>query len=472
MATDAADISPDQRPPVPGLSLRGRSVSRSSIALAGAVLVLSLVAFGLRLNAAEGSRARLSTDEHAYVRLGYDLYKDGTYGDPGMRNPLHWAPATPAMFALAGHLDPGHPLGDARHAGPDRTAQAVVGAATVIAVFGVAALLAGPWAGLAAALVLAVFPPAVLLGASFLSEPLGGFALALAALGLVWAFRGRRRRFAVAGGLLGFACLARADLLSAALLVPVGVALATSGRWRGERLARGAATLAGLLVVLAPWTVYASSQEHRLVPVTTGTGATSFVATYLPGNGTLFGAKQHLLPEACVVRPVLCRLRKRGHHPSAHAILVAVAQHRGPGRNSDVVLRDEAVKNLGRYGLRHPLSFGRMETGKLWRMWGSSFYGPRWRPQPAWLPWVHRGVVLVALLGMVAGVARSRDRRLALLAAVLVAATLLNVLFVAEARANARLVPVLIAAGTAGAVMAVRRGGRRPTTAARAPVPL
>jgi hypothetical protein len=113
-----------------------------------------------------------------------------------------------------------------------------------------------------------------------------------------------------------------------------------------------------------------------------------------------------------------------------------------------------------------------MEAGKLWRMWGSSFYGPRWRPQPAWIPWVHRGVVLVALLGMVVGIARSRDRRLALLAAVLVAATLLNVLFVAEARANARLVPVLIAAGTAGAVMALRRGGRRATTAARAPVPL
>jgi 4-amino-4-deoxy-L-arabinose transferase-like glycosyltransferase len=374
------------------------------------------------------------------------------------------------MFALASALDPGHPLGDTTSAGPDRTAQAVAGAATVLVVFGIAASLAGVWAGLAAALVLAVFPPAVLLGATFLTEPLGAFGLALAALALVWAFHGRRRRFVLAGALLGLACLVRADLLSAALLVPAGVALATPGRWRGERLVRAGATLAGLAVVLAPWTVYASTQERRFVPVTTGTGATSFVATYLPGHGTLFGAKRRLLGEACLQRPVLCRLQARGRHPSAHQILVAVAERRGPGRPIDVVLRDEAVRNLGRYGVRHPIAFTRMEAGKLWRMWGSAFYGPRWRPKPGYLAWVHRAVALAALAGILAGLARTRDRRLALLLAVLVAATLLNVFFVAEARANARLFPVLIAAGSAGAFLALRR--REPATPAdRAPAP-
>ena len=242
-------------------SLLRRGLIRREAAVAGALVVLTLLGLGLRLHAASGHRARLSTDEHAYVRLAYDLRTHGTYGDPGMANPLHWAPGAPALFALAAHLDPSHALGDASSVGPDRAAQAVVGALTVPVAFGVAALLAGPVAGLLAAGVLAVFPPAVLLSASFLSEPLGGFALALAALGLVWAFRGRAPRFLLAGGLLGLACLARADLLGAALLVPVGVVLATRGRWRADRLLRGAATLAGVLLVLAPWTIYASSRR-------------------------------------------------------------------------------------------------------------------------------------------------------------------------------------------------------------------
>jgi hypothetical protein len=92
--------------------------------------------------------------------------------------------------------------------------------------------------------------------------------------------------------------------------------------------------------------------------------------------------------------------------------------------------------------------------------------------------WLHRILVLLALAGAIAGLVRSGRRELALLLGVLVAATAVNVVFVAEARHAARLVPALFAVGAAGWALALRRpdadaatasdaGTRAPAAAAR-----
>ena len=47
-------------------------------------------------------------------------------------------------------------------------------------------------------------------------------------------------------------------------------------------------------LVLAPWTIYASSEEGRFIPVTKGSAAALFVGTYLPGGGTTIGMKEDL----------------------------------------------------------------------------------------------------------------------------------------------------------------------------------
>jgi hypothetical protein len=75
-------------------------------------------------------------------------------------------------------------------------------------------------------------------------------------------------------------------------------------------------------------------------------------------------------------------------------------------------------------------------------------------------------LVGLALAGALAGLAPARGRRaeLTLLLAPVVVATLVSAVFVAQARHNLRVLPLLTAAGAAGAVLAARgiRDARRP----------
>ena len=105
-------------------------------------------------------------------------------------------------------------------------------------------------------------------------------------------------RALAAGAALGVACLVRADVLLGALVLVAGVAVvAWRAAGRGPGLRAGAALLAGMLVLLAPWTVFASRRAHAFVPITDGGASTLFIATYLPGHGTIFGLKHALHAE-------------------------------------------------------------------------------------------------------------------------------------------------------------------------------
>jgi dolichyl-phosphate-mannose-protein mannosyltransferase len=421
---------------------------RRTLVVAALVAALVAAAGALRLEAAGDRTGHPSADERAYVRLAGDLRSTGSYGGPTTAHPLHWAPGAPALFALADALS-GHPASapriDTRAA---RRAQAVVGALTVGAAFALATLIAGAWAGLAAAVAVAFLPPMITATEHLTSEPLGAFAVTAALAAVAWAWnRGRAASFAVAGAALGVACLVRADVLLAALVLVPAIGLLRARRaGRRAGLAAGAATLAGLLVLVVPWSAWASAGEGTFVPITDGGASTLFVGTYLPGDGTMFGLKHALAREAVQVHPEirgrpLFRVRERD-------FLDAVAA-RHPGMPRDAAISVELHRNLRVYLLGHPVAFARMTARKLWRMWGFPFRGTFHRPRAS-TTWLHRALVALALAGLLAGLVRRRDPLLGLALVAIGVTTAVDVAFVAEARHAFRLLPALLAAGAAG----------------------
>ena len=129
--------------------------------------------------AANPTTSYQSADESAYGRLALNLAEDHRYGDPSrpVANTLHWPPGAPFLFGAAHEIAPS--------AGSDRTkdipaaywAQALVSTGTTAAAFLLALLLAGPWAGVAAAALVGFYPPLILATGEQLSEPLGAFLL-------------------------------------------------------------------------------------------------------------------------------------------------------------------------------------------------------------------------------------------------------------------------------------------------------
>ena len=129
---------------------------------------------------------------------------------------------------------------------------------------------------------------ALAVGPHQLSEPLGAFLLLAAFVALALALKRRQRRWYVAAGaLFGLAILTRTDLLPVPFLIAgVGGLIALIRTRELRSLIPPALLLGTAVVVLAPWTIYASSEEGRFIPVTKGSAAALFVGTYLPGGGT------------------------------------------------------------------------------------------------------------------------------------------------------------------------------------------
>jgi 4-amino-4-deoxy-L-arabinose transferase-like glycosyltransferase len=421
----------------------------------GALLAIVLIAAAaLRVEAAGDRPGHASADERAYVRLASDLRTSGNYGGPTMNHPFHWAPGAPALFAVADALS-GHPVGGRIDARAARRAQAVVGALTVAAAFALAALIAGAWAGVAAAVAVAFYPPMIDATTQLTSELLGALAVtaSLAAVGWAWS-RGRAAGFAAAGAAVGLACLVRADVLLAALVLgpAVGVLHARRAAWRAGVVA-GAATLLGVLAIVAPWSAWASRRERTFVPITDGGTTTLFVGTYLPGHGTIFGLKHALAREAMRVHPsirhkAVFRLREK-------VFLDAVAA-RHPRLSRDAAISAELHRNLRVYLLGQPAAFARMLASKTWRMWAFPFRGS-FRRVSATTIWLHRALVALALAGLLAGVIRPRSAILGLALLTLGVTAALDIAFVAEARHAFRLMPALVAAGAGGWALLANR---------------
>ena len=468
-------------------------------------LVLVTVAGGaLRTQAAATPTRYQSVDERAYARLARTLASRGHWGANEMRDPWRWSPAAPALFAVAHRLRPAV-RGDGRFDVPSAyPLQAAASTATIPAVYLLAALAAGPAAGIVAAGALAFYPPAIAASGELLTEPLGALGLTLALLAVALALRrpahgactapvalAAERATAAApspvrpaplallgaGLLLGICVVTRGDLilLPCALALVAGLVVHASGASRLRAAAAGALLVGGALVVLLPWSAFATRGAGRLVPVSTGGGSNLFVGTFLPGDGTMFGLKRELAGEARRRFPGLRAVRP-ANLPQLR-IIDAVAARR-PGMHRETALRREALENLRRYALGRPLAFGAMVARKQSRLWLGVTVGSHRRPR-APVQALHLALVACAAGGLLWGLTR-RPRVggpvLWLAAATLLYVGAVNAAFVAEARHNLPVMPVLLAGGAAGAAGAVgalggrlrawRSRGRSPSVAA------
>lgn len=164
--------------------------------------------------------------------------------------------------------------------------QAVIGAATCVVGALVAERLAGRWAGLAAGLLLAVYPNLVFHSGAILGETLfNGLFLAFLLVFLRWSDDpGRGRGVLVAAGvLLGAAVLVRP--ISLAVLPIVALAL-----WTRERDLRVALRTTGIvtLVVAAcivPWTIRNAIRMNAFVPISTNTGENLCIGNHPDADG-------------------------------------------------------------------------------------------------------------------------------------------------------------------------------------------
>jgi 4-amino-4-deoxy-L-arabinose transferase-like glycosyltransferase len=366
-----------------------------------------------------------------------------------MQSPTRWAPGAPVLFGVTARV---FGLGHRRQAFElpvARRVQLVLGTLTIVAAFALAALLAGPVAGLLAAAAVAAYPPLITIDHFQLTEPLAALLVLLAVAAI--AAGGGLRWAVLAGALLGLAVLTRADLL----LAPVAAALAL---WWAERSGRRAAALAGTaLVVVLPWSVFVSVNHGQVIPVSEGGPSNLFIGTYLPGHGTIVGFKRSLAPET------RRRFPEFRHVPAlkipAGNVLRAVAA-RNPGRAPDSSLLAESAHNFRKYALGDPLAFAAMTGGKVLRMWHRGFHSP----QPAVVA-AHLALLAAALAGLVLAL-RARVPAAAAIAAIAIWSTLDNAILVAEPRHNMPLMPALAAVGIAALTTRFlhlrRRSGRGP----------
>lgn len=418
----------------------------------------------------------MSQDARSYVNIAQSLARNGIYSGRGIPKPgsgpetrqarqsaktkaLHWPPATPYLFARAYQVAPGaHP------AGRDDTnvlhwTQFLVSTLTILAAFALGWALAGAWAGVAGAAVVALYPPLVWGPSTLLSEPLGALLVtaAFAALTLAWRTR-RRPWWALSGALFGGVLLTRTDLMFVPLVMAIFglIVLGNTVSWR-RGLQSAALLLVMVGVVLLPWTIYATKTANALVPVTTGGGSALFVGTYLPGNGSTFDMKYAMQDEIVRLHPSYA-----GRHYTkfpAKVVLDDVAARR-PDLERDAALSAAARENLRKYALGQPVAFAQMMAFKVAKMWSRYARGGADHTQNRWLT-LHLLIVAFSALGLLWGVVRRRDPAMVSILLGLGVATGVHTLAVAHGRYNLPLMPILIVAGAAGWAMALSEWRQR-----------
>jgi 4-amino-4-deoxy-L-arabinose transferase-like glycosyltransferase len=427
-----------------------------------AVIALTLLGGALRaVQSASPDLTNRSSDEKGYARVAKTFEAGHFHGTS-----LHWPPGAPLMFAVADRIHPTHDLR------LSYWSNALVGTLLIPVVFLLGLLAApkrwGPWVGLGAAFLVAIYPPYVVMGGQLLAEPLGTLCLAGGVAATLAAWREPKRWvLVVAGVLLAGTVLTRADLI----LVPLILVILTAWflRARGRRVSFGSAGLiAGVCVlVMLPWLVVASTQVGHFVPVTEGDGAALFVGTYLPGKGTTLGFKRAVVGETRRKHPRFKNIAP--YYIPAAIVLADQAKHK-PGLSEDASLRAQARDNLSKYALGQPFAFAKMMWNKAARMWLVSSRAGRAQNIGTLTRPLHHILVIVFIVLLLGAWLWRRPPALTAFLAIMGYGTLMHAVFVSKPRYALPLLPLLIAGGLAGLAWLVVSARRRsPTTSAAAP---
>jgi hypothetical protein len=313
-------------------------------------------------------------------------------------------------------------------------------------------------------LVVAVYPALLEYQGMLMGEPLAATLLSGAVLAILWAADDWRfyppradkcatpralARWMLAGALLGALALVRPEYLAVAVLIAVLVLLpglrslfvahrarnSERSDW-GTALAPAAALLAGLVVVLAPWTIRNAVALDRFVPVSTGGGQVLFAGTYLPSGGD-----PERVGEEVVARHPELFAPNAARNLRLEQILTRLAAHRYPGMESDRALSKMGKEQLWDDISEEPLEYLGFMATKVGRVW--SHPARQVMRAPAWriLQWA---LVLCGLLGL-GLLAWRRCWEALLLGTILLAITAISALLVASPRRVLVLLPLLAA---------------------------
>jgi 4-amino-4-deoxy-L-arabinose transferase-like glycosyltransferase len=407
----------------------------------GVLVAILLLGLGLRVGYAwEGREPVYDAQAYAKIAANFEQGDGFTTGAGATQPSSNYSPGLPlavaGVYAVTGV--------DERAA---RVVLALVGSLAVLFAYLIGRRLGGPLAGLIGAGALAVYPALLEYQGMLMGEPLAATLLSAAVLSMFWARSARpkitARRWLVPGVLFGALALVRPEYLAVALLLSL-VLFATEARddWR-EALLQAAILFAGVVVVIAPWTIRNAAALERFVPISTGGGQVLYAGTYLPSDGN---------PERVGAEVV-------AHHPELFApdaaerlrleqILARLAAARYPGMETD-----EALSRMGKEALwddvsEEPLEYLGFLATKVGRIWS---HGPRQIMRtPVWEA-LHWALLLLGFLGL--GVLAWKRRWEALVIAVIfLAITAISALLVASPRRVLVMVPLLAALAGVGAV--------------------
>jgi hypothetical protein len=445
--------------------LAARNGGRIGLAALIAVLLLGL---GLRLDYAWEGRAPVY-DAVAYERIAANLERGEGFdlGANATQSTSNYSPGLPLLGGVLYELSGGV---NERFA---RLILALIGSVAVLFTYLIGRRLSGPTAGLIGAVAVAIYPALLEYQGMLMGEPLATTLLAGAILAMLWAAeRARRWSWLAPGLLLGALALIRPEYLGVSVLLAVVVLAWNRTEWR-MGAANATILLAGLILVVVPWTIRNEIVLDRFVPVSTGGGQVLFSGSYMPSDGdpervgrevlsrhpglTRQLAAEQLSPGAFLphsgrkspMQAVLARVR-------LEQILAALAAQRYPDMETD-----EALGRMGRERLRdniseRPLDYASFVAAKVWRAWSR---GPRRvMERPGWEIF-HWALVGFGLLGLLVLVSRHPHEAL-LLAALLTAVTAIVALLVASPRRVLVTIPLVAALAGVGASWLVAQRGR------------
>lgn len=414
--------------------LAARNGGRAGLA---ALVVILLLGLGLRLDNAWEGRAPVY-DAAAYAEIAANLERGEGFslGRDATQPAGNYSPGLPLLTAGIYEASGGV------HERLARVVLALVGALGVFFAYLIGRRLRGPAAGLFGAAAVAIYPALLEYQGMLMSEPLAAALLSAAVFAILWAAEeDRLAGWLIPGLLLGALALTRPEYL--AISLPIAVVVFARGgrdRWR-PCLAQAAMLLAGLVVVLAPWTVRNAVVLERFVPVSTGGGQVLFAGSYMPSGGDPERVGAEVLERHPGLRselPAGARLEQ---------ILAALAAQRYPGLESDAALARMGRERLWNDVSERPLSYAGFVAAKIGRIWS---HGPRdVMREPLWQA-LHWALLALGMLGL--GVlAWQRRWEALLLGVVLLGVTATGALLVASPRRVLVTIPLVAALAGVGA---------------------
>jgi 4-amino-4-deoxy-L-arabinose transferase-like glycosyltransferase len=437
-----------------------------------ALAVIMLLGLGLRVGEAWDGRAPVF-DAAAYATIAANLDRgEGfTLGPTATQPAGNYSPGLPLFAAGIYKLTGGV------HERTARLIFALIGTLSIPFTYLIGRRLSGPLAGLIGAAAIAIYPALLEYQGMLMGEPLAATLLSGAVLAVLWAagpadlargscrggppphaqapLRGAfrcggpppprhpRERWLLPGVLLGALALVRPEYAGVAVLLGV-VVLVRDFRvdWR-RSAAQAAILLAGVVIVVAPWTVRNAIALDRFVPISTGGGQVLFAGTYLPSGGD---------PERVGAEVV-------EHHPELFGpgavqrlrleqILARLAAARYPSLETDKALSRMGWEQLWDDVREEPLEYAGFVATKIGRIWS---HGPRDVMRlPLWeaLHWL---LLALGLIGLVV-LALQRRWEALLLATIFLAVTAICALLVASPRRVLVTMPLVAALAGVGAV--------------------